>query len=126
MEIAVEDSFREMREHIISIYGTAEVSHSFVNDGQVFDCMPEHLQPALQGKAQGLAPLPRQSPPRPYSSAERPARLVEFDEERRDEFGNECRLLPGRFRSAGLRSMNSASLVRFETTTGKRHRGESF
>lgn len=42
------DSFKEMREHILTMYKGIEVSHSFVLHSQQFDCIPIMEQPSVR------------------------------------------------------------------------------
>jgi Neprosin len=53
-----EQSFEEMRQHILNLYEGVQVSHSFVLDGDHFDCVPEVQQPGvrLQGLKNVVAP----------------------------------------------------------------------
>ncbi len=41
-------AFEEMRQHILSLYQGVEVSHSFLLDGDEFDCVPVQQQPAVR------------------------------------------------------------------------------
>lgn len=45
-------AFEEMRQHILNLYQGVEVGHSFVLDGDHFDCVPIQQQPAV--RMQGL------------------------------------------------------------------------
>ena len=53
-EAKVQDTqaFEEMRGHILKLYDGVEVTHSFVLDGDHFDCIPEMQQPGV--RLQGL------------------------------------------------------------------------
>lgn len=41
-------AFEQMREHILNLYEGVAVSHSFVLDGDHFDCVPEMQQPGVR------------------------------------------------------------------------------
>src|SRR5271165_6247697 len=41
-------SFEQIRQHILSMYNSVEVSHSFVVDSQHFDCIPINQQPSIR------------------------------------------------------------------------------
>jgi hypothetical protein len=57
-------AFEEMRQHILSMYEGVSVSHSFVLDGDDFDCVPVEQQPAV--RIQGLRSI-AVPPPAPES-----------------------------------------------------------
>jgi hypothetical protein len=91
-------AFEEMRQHILNLYQGVEVAHSFVLDGDHFDCVPELQQPGvrLQGlksiatppPAAALAQLFEDSGDR-ADSAEKPIGASQLGPGREvDEFGN--------------------------------------
>jgi hypothetical protein len=50
--LAVQKSFGEMKQHILSTYQDVKVSHSYALGSQTFDCVPVEQQPAV--RKQGL------------------------------------------------------------------------
>ena len=64
-KVAHEDSFAEMRTHILRLYDGVEVTNSFVDEnGSVFDCVPVEQQPSLKG-SHGSVPKAPAKPVRP-------------------------------------------------------------
>jgi hypothetical protein len=59
-------AFEEMRQHIQKLYEGVQVTHSFVEGSQTFDCMPIDKQPAL--RMQGLSAIAA-APPAPSAPA---------------------------------------------------------
>jgi len=58
--------FQAMRRHVLSLYQGVDVEHSFLLDGQTFDCVPVEQQPAVRALGPG-AVLPE--PPAPFAAA---------------------------------------------------------
>jgi hypothetical protein len=48
LEVKDAPAFEEMRQHIMNLYQGVEVTHSFVLDGDHFDCMPVDQQPGVR------------------------------------------------------------------------------
>jgi len=66
-------SFEEMRQHILSMYSGVHVNHSYVLDGQTFDCVPIDQQPSVRTRgSKKIAPPPtsQQNAVRSASSCE--------------------------------------------------------
>jgi hypothetical protein len=93
-QVKDEASLEEMRQHILTLYGGVQVSHSFVLNSSHFDCIPVEQQPGV--KAQNLktiAPAPPQSiiakPAGTDGAADRASPASQFDPEKKtDDFGN--------------------------------------
>ncbi len=66
------EAFAEMRRHILSLYEGVAVDglHSFLLDGQHFDCLPIEQQPSVRGLGIGHVEV---APPPPLSIAAEPA-----------------------------------------------------
>jgi Neprosin len=62
--IKVKDAqaFEEMRQHILSLYDGVSVSHSFVLDGDHFDCVPIEQQPGVRMRGLKSIATPPPSP----------------------------------------------------------------
>ncbi len=118
-QVKGQESFEEMRRHILSMYDEIEVEHSFFLDSQVFDCIPIEKQPsvrlldlkkivldspepALPGKPLSDDPVPGQAEP-----ATSPLLLGLVD-----TFGNEVRCDEG---TIPMRRITLDELVRFGT-----------
>jgi hypothetical protein len=78
--VADAESFARMRRYILDLYEGVQVSHSYVQDSQTFDCVPIEQQPSLRMRGrQGTATAPPQhSTPRSQPQAAA----------RHDAFGN--------------------------------------
>jgi len=95
-------AFEEMRQHILNLYQGVEVSHSFVLDGDHFDCVPTQQQPAvrMQGLKSIATPPPASALPGGQEasggqdgSAEKPVGITSqlSPDKQFDEFGNSLR-----------------------------------
>jgi hypothetical protein len=81
------EDFDEMRRHVLSLYDSVQVSHSFVIGSQYFDCVPIAQQPSV--RLQGLPGLA--SPPArlPAPAANRSTPSPQSNQDRSvDQFGN--------------------------------------
>jgi hypothetical protein len=78
-------AFAEMRAHILGLYDSVHVTHSFVMGSQYFDCVPVMEQPSV--RAQGLDRLAEPPPARPDGSSG--VELTPQTEDyAKDQFGN--------------------------------------
>ena len=115
-KVAHEDSFAEMRTHILRLYDGVEVVNSFVDEnGSVFDCVPVEQQPSLRGTS-GAVPSAPDMPPMnaPASAAEerRDAQVPpQMAENKDDPFGNVMYCPPG---TIPIRRVTLEDLTRFE------------
>ena len=115
-KVAHEDSFADMRAHILRLYEGVEVVNSFVDEnGSVFDCVPVEQQPSLRGAA-GAVPSAPDLPPMnaPASAAEerRDAQVPpQMAENKNDQFGNVMYCPPG---TIPMRRVTLEDLTRFE------------
>ncbi|HXO43300.1 MAG TPA: neprosin family prolyl endopeptidase [Thermoanaerobaculia bacterium] len=123
------EAFAEMRRHILSLYEGVAVDrlHSFLLDGQHFDCLPIDQQPSVRGL--GLTHV-EVAPPPPLSTATEPVvpapgepAVGEPEEPRaratspltlgaRDAFGNEIQCAEG---TIPMRRVTLEEMTRFET-----------
>jgi Neprosin len=88
-------SFEEMRQHILGLYEGVNVSHSFVLDGDHFDCVPVEQQPGvrMQGLKRIATPPLAPAPLTEASAAGSAQKAVGIASQLRDydavdEFGN--------------------------------------
>lgn len=67
--------FQRMRQHVLSLYEGVDVPHSFVMDGQYFDCVPVAQQPSVRALGRDKLvlepPLPAESEAPTRSAARR-------------------------------------------------------
>lgn len=61
--IAGASDFAEMRQHIVSLYDSVHVTHSFLYGSQYFDCVPLMEQPSVRGLGITRIAEPPPSPP---------------------------------------------------------------
>ena len=115
-KVTREQSFAEMKGHILKLYEKTDVTHSFVDEnGSVFDCVPIEQQPSLKG-TQARVPS---APELPY--VERPAGASDerkdipvtpqLGENRRDPHGNVMLCPAG---TIPMRRVTLEDLSRFE------------
>jgi len=124
VRVTQQSDFEEMRQHLITLYGPIQVTHSFQLDADVYDCIPIDQQPSvrLQGIKQIALPPPAALAPAAKTAishaatslAEKrssPARQVAEDV-LRDPFGNathcEARTIP-------MRRITLDEMTRFPT-----------
>jgi Neprosin len=62
-------AFEEMQQHILKLYEGVDVSHSFMLDGDHFDCVPEMQQPGV--RLQGLTSIATPPPASALAKASR-------------------------------------------------------
>src|SRR5918911_1731867 len=123
--VAHEESFSEMRAHILGLYEGVEAPHSFMDEtGAIFDCIPIEQQPSVRGSTEGVptAPdLPPLAPDLPGGTmgAERgpDTRMDNLADttlgpERRDAHGNVMNCPEG---TIPMRRVTLEDLTRFET-----------
>lgn len=111
--------FAEMRRHILSLYEGVDVGgvHSFLLDGQHFDCLPIEQQPSVRGL--GLSHV-EVAPPPPLKTAAEPGEPAEpraratspLTLGSRDAFGNEIHCAAG---TIPMRRVTLEEMTRFET-----------
>jgi hypothetical protein len=91
------NAFREMRQHVLSLYQGVHVTHSFLLDTQVFDCIPITEQPSVRhllGGQKIATPPPIEPPPtealssEPGPAAGRQPEEPQLDPKQVDVFGN--------------------------------------
>jgi hypothetical protein len=109
--------FEKMRQHILSLYAGVDVAHSFLLDGQVFDCVPVAQQPSVRqlvglDKVELEAPAPTlpdaaQNLPEPSSGSVSPLTLG-----LQDAFGNAVSCAEG---TIPLRRVTLEEMTRFGT-----------
>jgi len=108
-----------MRQHVLSLYAGVAVSHSFVADGQYFDCVGLTEQPSLRALGlKSLASPPPLPPASPAVGAIGPGGAPQAlaDQSRiwngRDRFGNTQTCEAGRF---PMRRVTLEEIARFGT-----------
>ncbi len=93
-------AFEEMRQHILTLYQGVEVSHSFVLDGDLYDCVPVQQQPAVRMLGLNSIATPPPAPPLLQagqsagdSSAKQPVGITSqlSPDQQFDQFGNSLR-----------------------------------
>jgi hypothetical protein len=100
--------FEAMRQHLLTLYGDAIVSHSYRLDGQVFDCVGIDKQPAvILQKLPGIASPP---PLRPAPSNDGDA--TQTDDGMHDALGNVETCVDG---TIPMRRLTLDELGRFKT-----------
>jgi Neprosin len=114
------EAFAEMRRHILSLYEGVPLEgvHSFLHDGQHFDCLPIEQQPSVRGL--GLSHVETAPPPPLEVAAEPGAPAAEprvkagspLTLGHRDAFGNEIRCAAG---TIPMRRVTLEEMTRFET-----------
>ncbi len=115
-KVAHEDSFAEMRAHILKLYEGTEVTHSFVDEnGSIFDCVPIEQQPSLKG-ADGPAAtapdLPHIELPAGAREDRKDAHVPpQLGEDKTDRHGNVMHCPAG---SIPMRRVTLEDLTRFE------------
>src|ERR1700688_802203 len=113
------DAFAAMRRHILSLYEGVPVEgvHSFLHDGQHFDCLPIEQQPSVRGLGLSHVEI---APPPPLEVAAEPGAPAEprgkagspLTLGHHDSFGNEIRCAAG---TIPMRRVTLEEMTRFET-----------
>jgi Neprosin len=112
------DAVEQMRNYLVSYYGTAEAPHSYVDDnGSVFDFIPIEQQPALRSTGAGPATPPDLPQPPPAAAAapteQRTSRhVIQLHPYFRDRYGNQMSAPAG---TIPVRRLTVENLTRFET-----------
>jgi hypothetical protein len=110
------DSLAEMKAYITNRYTGVEVPHSFVDsNGQIFDCIPVHQQPALRGNASPTTADPPELPPiAPSGLLEQESHQVEpqLGAGKLDVHGNPMQCPPG---TIPVRRVTLEELIRYRT-----------
>lgn len=109
--------FGKMRQHILSLYEGVDVEHSFLLDGQVFDCVPVAQQPSV--RQLGLDKAELEAPPPALADADQnpPERGLEratspLTQGLQDAFGNAVSCAEG---TIPLRRVTLKEMTRFRT-----------
>lgn len=105
----------EMRQHLLRTYGGLTVTHSFVQDGQTFDCVPINAQPSVRHLGLNSVAAPPPEPPALATQETGGPRTIAATQQGKsafDAFGNaercETTTIP-------MRRMTMPELARFET-----------
>ena len=70
-KVADAASVEEMRQHILSLYDGVKVSHSFLLDGDHFDCVPTEQQPSFRALGlKSIAAAPKEALKKPEGAGE--------------------------------------------------------
>jgi hypothetical protein len=119
-KVAREQSFDEMREHVLQLYDGVEVANSFIDEnGSIFDCVPVEQQPALKGTK---GPVPT-APDLPHVESERTAarddrkdeQVTQLGPSKKDRYGNAMECASG---TIPLRRVTLEDLSRLDNLRG--------
>ncbi len=117
-----ETDFGKMRQHLLSLYEGVEVGHSFLLDGQVFDCVPVEQQPSV--RQLGLAEVELEAPPPALADKDLPGPAVKRAASPltlglRDALGNAVSCAQG---TIPFRRVTLQEMTRFRTLEGFFHK----
>jgi hypothetical protein len=116
--------FEKMRQHILSLYESVDVTHSFLLDSQVFDCVPVEQQPSV--RQLGLDKVELEAPPPAVVDTHRGPSEPELERAVSpltlglvDTFGNAVSCAAG---TIPLRRVTLEEITRFQTLEGFLHK----
>jgi hypothetical protein len=112
--VASRPDFEDMRQHLLTLYAGVEVSHSYLHEGDVYDCVPLMQQPSV--RLLGITEIAAPPPPlveHADAAAGGPVAVKQMaDDEAVDRFGNSTHCEEG---TIPMRRITLEEMTRFES-----------